>query len=243
MLEGNSIMNEIGYPSYHYNGDEMSEELQKLLQEVKPDHLVFPILQMKSQIPIELLNKTAKLYVGVTSDDWLSPYRLAGFEIFHYLKEVRFIWENARLTAEAFIQEYFTDTKSAIAGTHFYIAGFGRVGKMTAEVLTSLGGSVTILVRSDEQLGEAEAFRYGTERLAEEPFRSDGILINTIPAKWLEVEEGSTLRIFDLSSAPGCLKDNSPDEYYTIHLGLPGKHFPVDAARALTKAILRMNSG
>ena len=51
--------------------------------------------------------------------------------------------------------------QALIAGGHFYIAGFGKVGKMVANVMSSLGADVTIIARSDRQLGEALAHRYG----------------------------------------------------------------------------------
>ena len=68
----------------------------------------------------------------------------------------------------------------------------------------------------------------------------EGILINTIPAKWLAATENPSLHIYDLASAPGCLKAQLSSEYYTVLLGLPGKHFPVDAAVALADALERM---
>ncbi len=64
--------------------------------------------------------------------------------------------ENARLTAEAFhFRVLFSVQSRTISGKHFYVAGFGRVGKMVADVLSSLGANVTIIARSDAQLGEA----------------------------------------------------------------------------------------
>ena len=46
-----------------------------------------------------------------------------------YLKEVQFVWENAVLTAEGFLMEYYASAKRRISGEHFYISGFGKVGK------------------------------------------------------------------------------------------------------------------
>lgn len=235
-------MGEKGYDVFHYNGNSYSARLACILDEFSPDHIVFPILQMEGAIPVDKINKSAVLYPGVAASDWLAPFSEAGFTIRPYLKEVEFVWENAVLTAEGFLLEYYPSSKRRISGEHFYIAGFGKVGKMTAAVLASLGASITVVARSVEQLGEAAAIGYRTMHLPTGAMGVKGILVNTIPAKWLEVEVDSTLRIYDLASAPGCLKDNSPDEYYTIHLGLPGKHFPTDAATALSKALLRMNS-
>ena len=52
----------------------------------------------------------------------------------------------------------------AFQGTHFYVAGFGKVGKATAHALASLGADVTVVARSDAQLGEACYHGYKTEQ-------------------------------------------------------------------------------
>ncbi|MCG7342919.1 hypothetical protein MHZ92_02165 [Sporosarcina sp. ACRSL] len=242
LAECSRIMKEHGFDAFRYNGNAYSDQLARMLDEIAPDYIVFPILQMDGTIPIEKIKQSAVLYPGVATTDWLAPFIQADFTVRPYLKEVEFVWENALLTAEGFLIEYYDIAKRRILGEHFYIAGFGKVGKMTAAVLSSLGAYVTILARSADQLGEAASIGYETMVLPNDTVDLKGILVNTIPAKWLQVGNNSTLRIYDLASAPGCLRDNSPDEYYTIHLGLPGKHFPVDAANALFKALLRMNS-
>lgn len=242
LFECSQIMKKWGNQTFHYDGDEYTDRLSSMIDEISPAHIVFPILELNGNIPIDKLSNEIKLYPGVASNQWLAPYIEAGVSIHPYLKEVEYVWENARLTAEGFLLEYYAATKRRISGEHFYITGFGKVAKMTAQVLSSLGGAITILARSPNQLGEAAAIGYNTIELKSGKLNLQGTLINTIPAKWLEVSEGTDLRIFDLASAPGCLKANTPDEYYTIHLGLPGKHFPVDAANSLAEALLRMNS-
>jgi dipicolinate synthase subunit A len=242
LSECSRIMKQQGSNVFHYEGNNYSDHLSEILDEFSPTHIVFPILQMEGTIPVSKINKDVILYTGMAADDWLAPFKEAGITIRPYLKEVEFVWENAVLTAEGFLIEYYSSAKRRISGEHFYIAGFGKVGKATAAVLSSLGASITILARSRDQLGEAAANGYGTMLLPNDALHVTGILVNTIPAKWLQVGTGFTLRIYDLASAPGCLRDNAPDEYYTIHLGLPGKHFPADAAKALSEALLRMNS-
>ncbi|MDW0115683.1 hypothetical protein QTL97_01865 [Sporosarcina thermotolerans] len=236
------IMKELGAETYHHNGNAYTNELSNALEKFAPTHIVFPVLQMEGTIPVDKINEGTILYPGVATEDWLKHFSKAGITVKPYLKEVEYVWENARLTAEGFLIEYYSSTKRRISGDHFYIAGFGKVAKMTADVLFSLGASVTILARSQDQLGEASAIGYNTLPLTPGDVNLQGNFINTIPAKWLRASENAEIRIFDLASAPGCLKDNDPVEYYTIHLGLPGKHFPVDAAKALADALLRMNS-
>ncbi|MDV6376664.1 hypothetical protein ORD22_00100 [Sporosarcina sp. GW1-11] len=96
------------------------------------------------------------------------------------------------------------------------------------------------MARSDEQLAEAGIVGYGSIRLTEDTVFTDGYLVNTIPSQWLDPKHAG--RIFDVASAPGCLKPSTTSEYYTIHLKLPGIHFPVDAATVVVDAVLRMDS-
>lgn len=237
------IMTDRGYACHYVATDHYSEQLHETIVEIAPQNIVFPILALKGELtsPKEW-RKDTRLYTGIASERWLAPLKDAGFEAASYLQEESFIWQNARLTAEAFLHEYYARNKRIIAGNHFYVAGFGRVGKAVAHVLGALGASVTVLARSDAQLGEASAFGYDTIRLTNAFSIDEGNLVNTIPAKWLSLHDGevASLHVFDLASAPGCLKEHPAPEYYTILLGLPGKHFPVDAATALADALERM---
>lgn len=234
------IMFERGFATRHIGTDHYSDELAEGIVEYSPRQIVFPILQMKNTIPPLLLDEGTELYTGVASEQWLKPLKEAGLSLHYYLQEEQFIWQNAKLTAEGFIHEYYARTKRCISGTHFSIAGFGKVGKATAHALASLGAVVTVVARSDDQLGEACYHGYKTERLTDDWAMEEGILINTIPSKWLAATQNLSLHIYDLASAPGCLKAQLSSEYYTVLLGLPGKHFPVDAAFALADALERM---
>lgn len=237
------MMADRGFTTTHIATDSYSEQLATYLLEETPEHIVFPIRQMKETIPPELLHKEAKLYTGVASEEWLAPFKEAGLAVYSYLKDEPYIWQNARLTAEAFIREYYAYAERSIAENRFHIAGFGKVGKTAAHALAALGADVTIVARSDSQLGEASVLGYRTERLTDDWEMKEGNLVNTIPAKWLAVPETSRLHIFDLASAPGCLRGVPIPEYYTVLLGLPGKHFPVDAAAVLAEVLERMYRG
>ena len=237
------IFNDRGLTSQHSPFEEGGLLLEQQIVAFKPTHIVFPILQMQGSIPTHLLKEGTRLFCGVSTEQWRSSYVEAGFQLECYLREERFIWRNAVLTAEAFIHEYFARTKSSISGTTFYVAGFGKVGKTAANVLRGLGAHVIVVARSDAQLGEAESLGYVTERLAPNFIAESGCLVNSIPAKWLLVEGELKFPVFDLASSPGCLLNPLSSEYYTILLGLPGKHFPVDAATALADALVRMYRG
>ena len=234
------LMIEKGYDSRSIQTNAYTNELEDVLDDYKPNHIVFPILEMDGAIPIEKLRRKTKLYTGVVSDEWKKRYLDASFPITSYLHDEIFIWENARLTAEAFLHVYYSEIGLTIAENRFFVAGYGRVGKMVADVLDSLGGQVTVIARSDAQLGEASMRGYQVLGLTNS-LDVDGYLVNTIPNKWLSQQTKMPIFIFDLASAPGCLKASSTIEYYRLLPGLPGKYFPVEAAIALSGALERIN--
>lgn len=228
-----------GYEAKHVGTDTCTPALMEVIKAWQPQQIVFPILQLEGQLPVSILPKQVRLYVGVTTTAWQQPFKEAEIELVHYLQDERFIWDNAQLTAEAFVHEYYRRMRKQIAGQLMGIAGFGKVAKRTAHVLGAMGATVTIYARSDEQLGEAASYGYEVQSLEKAHTLTSGVLINTIPAKWYTLHKNTTLHLFDLASAPGCLVTNENPEYYTVLLGLPGKHFPDDAATVLAGALER----
>lgn len=219
-----------------------NEALEKVLRDFKPNHIVFPINELKGHVPLSLLVHRPTLYVGSASKEWLVPFQNKQLTIHHYLQEELFIWQNAHITAEAFLKEFYKETERMVRGASFYIAGFGRVGKMVAQLVQSLGGEVTIVARQASQLAEAKMLGYDSCSIDEVSSYEGSYMVNTIPAKWLRAEKSKALFIFDLASMPGCLREAKYVEYYKILPRLPGKHFPIDAGLALKDAFHRLNS-
>lgn len=235
------VMNNRGFKTQSIKTNSYTPGLEKLLIDYKPTHIVFPIMQMAGTIPIKYLDETTNFYVGLASELWLTHYKEADVKITSYLNEEQFVWKNAKLTAEALLAVYYAKTGRAIARQSFTVAGFGRVGKAVADALSALGGRVTVLVRSESDLGEADLRGFNTEKIDRELILSNTCLVNTVPAQWLSLGKTENLLIFDLASAPGCLVDGLMPEYYTILPGLPGTYFPVDAATALADALERIH--
>ncbi|QUW21889.1 dipicolinate synthase [Sporosarcina sp. Marseille-Q4063] len=235
------LMEKKGYVSLSIPTNTYTDELESLLTEFQPNHIVFPILEMGGSIPLQLLGEGTKLYTGVVSEEWKKRYKEAHYSIDSYLQDEIFIWENARITAEAFISVFYNEIGQTIDRKQFYVAGYGRVGKMVADSLKSLGAHVTVIARSDAQLGEAKMRGYNAEQFSNQLNMSEAYLVNTIPAQWFTKQFEVPNFIFDLASAPGCLREPSTIEYYRLLPGLPGKYFPVDAAISLSGALERIH--
>ncbi|MEC1179299.1 dipicolinate synthase subunit A [Metasolibacillus meyeri] len=220
---------------FYKNKTSWDAELNATALEFHPDVIVLPIQPLKIDVQVVLGIQQALVHVGKLSPEW--EVFLKKQTVHRYLQQEAFIWQNAALTAEAFLA-YFYERKQAVRHKRFIITGFGRVAKMTAHMLKSMQADVVILVRSVTQHCEALALGYESYLLDELPHVEGIALINTIPAKWLTpaIREQLLMPIYDLASAPGCVTEEM--EQYELLAGLPGKYFSTDAANLLKTAIL-----
>lgn len=233
-----------GYTVLHDVRDQWDKETDTIVMREKPLRLLLPIHQPAGRPAPGVLDCTDKVFAGILDSEWKTAISEVNKPLHLYLEEERFIWENARLTAEGFLASFYGTGGGAVCFCRFIVAGYGRVGKTTARLLRAAGAEVIVLARSSAQTSEAltEGFRilnFGDDCPTEEGW----ILINTIPSKWLDPSESfSPLRIYDLASAPGCLKPGAAHEYYRLLPALPGRIFPGEAARVLSEALCRMDS-
>lgn len=220
---------------YYKNKAVWDQQMNTTAIEFQPHVVVLPIQPLEIDVPVVLGIQQAVVHVGKLSTEWESM--LHDQYVHRYLQRENFIWQNAALTAEAFLA-YFYKQKKAVRYKKFIITGFGRVAKMTAHMLKSMQAEVIIMVRSTSQRCEALALGYESYLLDDMPVLKAECIINTIPAQWLSPTKRKELAlpIFDLASAPGCVQEKTED--YVLLTGLPGKYFSGDAALLLKNAIL-----
>lgn len=142
---------------------------------------------------------------------------------------------NADLTAEGAVQLIMRNSKSALRGKRILICGFGRIGKLLALKLLSLGAKVTIAARSSTQLAWAKCLGCETRDLS--PFKGErfDFAVNTIPEQlfgeiYLEGLAGATL--IELASAPyGFSQEKAAELKLELILatGLPSVCTPISA--------------
>lgn len=226
-----------------YDQDQVTDDLLDLIRQKEPSHIILPVQGIAGDFPRGIFRKDARLYTGLLKEGQLAAFAQDQLDVKNYLADERFVWNNARLTAEAFAAEFMRTTKEPLGRAEIGIAGFGRVGRITAAVLAGLGAHVSVYARSEAQLGEAEALGFPAHQLDSERLPKSGYLVNTIPAAWLSRDRNSRLHVFELASLPGCLRADDTSAYYTLHLGLPGRHFPKQAGEYLAQTVLRMCRG
>ncbi|RHW39593.1 dipicolinate synthase subunit A [Lysinibacillus yapensis] len=222
---------------YYKNVAVWDEELNKTVLEFHPNFIVLPIHPLPVEVPMVCALSNSVIFSGKLNEEWKDI--LKRNEIYYYLEDEGFIWHNAALTAEAFVSHFY-NTKRAIQGKKFIVTGFGRVAKMVAHILRSIGADVSIAVRSNVQLNEAKAFRYRAVDLENASNLEGDFFINTIPAKWLDeaFNEKINMPIYDLASYPGCLQDDVIRNSYELLPAMPGKFFPEDAGNILYQSIV-----
>ncbi len=152
-----------------------------------------------------------------------------------YYRDEIYVIENAALTAEGALELLMRRSNRAIAGMDVLVAGFGRIGRFLAGMLSSLGARVTVAARSAAARAEARARGYEAVDITNIPSLFDGV-VNTIPAPVLEGDYGGALCI-DLASAPGGWATDTP---VLKAPGLPGLYAPRAAAGVMAEAIYRV---
>lgn len=219
------------------------DELKEAVEQFEPQILFLPIQPLQMKCPFILPESCKVLFVGKQNEEIEKEIERRNMHVFAYLEDEQYIWDNANLTAEGFINYFYTQEKQAIYNKQFIITGYGRVGKRLAHALHHLGAKVVISVRSEHQLFEAKSYGYDIETLEnvlDKQKNQSAYLINTIPSKWLENKQADLFKqVFDLASNPGCLldtKENIPSNY-ALATSLPGMYFPQDAGLLIAQAV------
>lgn len=153
---------------------------------------------------------------------------------------------NTIATAEGAIQIAMQETIRTIHGSNVLVLGFGRVGKILANMLKGIGANVYCEARRNVDFAWIKAYDYKMIELKKmkENLNEFDIVMNTIPALILGKEEISQLKkdciIIDLASNPGGV-DKIAAEAQGIKsiwaLALPGKVAPLTSAEFIKETI------
>lgn len=153
---------------------------------------------------------------------------------------------NAIPTAEGAIQLAMEYLPITIHGSNALVLGFGRIGKVLANMLNGIGANVYVLARNYGDIAWIENYKYSPvlfKELSKYLLKVD-VIFNTIPSIVLGEEMLVYLNkqslIIDLASKIGGIDFNAAKGLGidTIHaLGLPGKYAPISAAKIIKETI------
>lgn len=183
---------------------------------------------------------------GLLSSEVVEKAKERGLRLFDYYEREECKILNAVPTAEGAIQVAMENMPVTLHEARVLVIGFGRVGKLTAHRMKSLGARVTVAARKCEDWAWAQAYGYGTEDSRQLAYWLGGydLIINTVPAMILDRKHLERVQagvfVIDLASLPGGIDFDVAKELgvHAVSLpGIPGKTAPVTAAKAIQESV------
>ena len=156
---------------------------------------------------------------------------------------------NAVPTAEGVVQVLIEELPITVHGMKCAILGYGRVGKVLADTLSSLGADVTVFARKQSAFAEiyAASMKYKHFEALTTEINDFDAVINTVPVKVLGNAQLSKLNpecvLVEVASAPFGIDFQAAKEraFKVVKAGsLPGKVAPKTAGKIIGRSILPM---
>lgn len=174
-----------------------------------------------------------------------------GVKVIDILKREELAVLNAVSTAEGTIKIAIEETPRNLHGSNILVLGFGRIGKILANMLKGVGANVACEARKNSDLAWIKAYGYEPipiSNLKENLNRFD-IIINTIPYIILDKDNLENVRkdtlVIDLASNPGGVDKDAIKEKkikFVWALSLPGKVAPVTSAEFIKETLYNIFS-
>ncbi len=217
------------------------------------DNLTVNAPELLEKVSIEKLflsmNGNKKLLAGSFSSKVKEIANRYEIELYDFLDDEDFAIYNAIPTAEGAIEVAMKETKSTIHSSNCLVLGFGRIGKILADLLKGLHANVTVVARKDEDFAWIRAMGYAGAKYSEleEILPRTDILFNTVPALVVKDELRKIKKnslIIDLASKPGGVDFELANRLgikAELLPGLPGKVAPSSVAEYMLNKVLKVN--
>lgn len=188
------------------------------------------------------------VYAGAVPEHERNRAEAAGISLADYFADEALAIRNAVPTAEGAIAAAMEHLNVTLRGTPCLVLGFGRIGKLLARGLASLGAPVSVAARKSADLAWAEALGCVPLDIRRLAGRLGGFraVFNTVPDMVLPAALLRELRwdcvLIELASRPGVDADAARELGldYVRASGLPGKVAPETAARAIRETLYRL---
>lgn len=167
---------------------------------------------------------------------------LSGARCLDLLADEAFLVRNALLTAQAAVCAFVKESAAALCDLSCVVVGYGRIGKFLCRLLMAHGAKVKATARreSDLELIRIEGCEAFHTRDAARAVCCAEAIWNTVPVHVLGPEALSALRrdakVVELASPPYGMDIEAAKKMgvdVRLEQGLPGRYFPVSAARAM----------
>lgn len=244
----------------------LPEKKRKCVKDIKNaiqqnDIIILPLPATKdgkyisSQIPMKetiddiigCINEKQFVFAGMISKGLEAKIAKKTVNIFDYFKREDVTIRNTIPTAQGILKTMIDNIEYTIHSSKCAVFGYGRVAKVTADILSSIGAEVTVCVRKNADIAAVEI--KGLNGCMISDFHNIShdfdIIINTVPSVVINREILENVRpdclIIDVASAP-----YGTDFAAAFELGLnavqcpslPGKVAPKTAGKIIADAII-----
>lgn len=208
----------------------------------------FSRTKIRLDVVLDALRPHQRVFGGSVSAAVQAEAQLRGIEVWDYLLREELAIKNAVSTAEGAVQLMMEELPTTVRGSHVLITGYGRIGKVLAQMLLLLGCRVAVAARKPSALAWAQTV--GCATIPMDQLRHVGrydVIFNTVPhllfdQALLEKIDGGTVLI-DLASRPGGVDFDAAAQLgvKTVWaLSLPGKVAPQTSGEIIRDTILQM---
>jgi len=245
------------YDCFVYGIDENETDVPKLREITKFKSLVLPLPVTRDGVNIntpyfghplpltiipDAVHEGGVVYCGRSIPELEDICGRHNLGITDYFEREELVVMNAMVTAESTLEILIRELKRSIFGSNVLLTGFGRISKVLAKYLITLGAHVTVTARKYSDLAWAEITGCKAVHLSKMSGIVSGfdVIINTVPAVMFGTGDIKNLK-------PGCLtvdlasKPGFEDMDNVIHaLSLPGKSSPVSAGYIIADTIMNI---
>lgn len=233
---------------------------------VIPDYIIFPMpvsldeknvntpfsgQQLSIDDVLSLAGENTVVFGGKISQAVKEKIEQKKLWYMDYLDREELAVLNAVPTAEGAVQIAMEEMATTIFDTACLIIGYGRIAKVLARYLSSLGADVTVSARKYEDMAWIRINGYKaihTDDLSQ-GIKNKQLVFNTVPARVLNEQVLSNsdrgCLIIDLASKPGGIDFDTANRLgiKTIWaLSLPGKISPITAGKIIYDTIINIES-
>ena len=236
------------------NLDEFLDKIDILIAPIpftKDNKNVFNIENENINIK-ELIEKTIKFKIkaffgGIINKDIIKTLEENNIKTFDFFEDNSIAILNAIPTAEGAIQTAMENSFKTIFNSNCLVLGYGRCGKILANMLKGIGANVDVTYRKDEDFAYINTYGLNSINLykIKDSINKYDFIFNTIPYEILNKEildyiNKNTI-IIDLASAPGGVDYNYARELNLQAIycpSLPGRVAPYTAGKILKDKII-----
>ncbi len=207
---------------------------------------IFPVKETYDDI-IPKIKKDTLVFGGLIDKGIESKLKNRGIRYYDYFKREDVTIKNTVPTVQGILKAMIDNVDYTIHSSKCAVFGYGRIGKITADILKSIGADVTVCVRKDSDLANAGVKKLDSCLIKDFYLFSNqyDIIINTVPApvidrKVLENVKSDCL-IIDVSSAPYGTDFAAAYEFGINAIqcpSLPGKVAPKTAGKIIAEAVI-----